>query len=267
MPELPDVELFKRHLDAYALGRPIARTSVADARILDGVSPQALAARLKGRRFVSSRRHGKHLLVRLDAAGWLALHFGMTGGLDWFEDGDDEPRFTRVRFDFEDGSHLAYTDRRLLGRIGLADDADQFIRDKALGPDALDARLDPELLARALGKGKRSIKAALMDQSVMAGVGNIYSDEILFHARIHPATTAAALGRERLRQLVWETRKVLETAIRHGAGSEQFLDRLPAGYLLPQRDKDGACPRCGSPIRTIKMSGRTSYYCPECQQR
>lgn len=267
MPELPDVEVLKRHLDTNALGRPIARTAVADARILDGISAQRLATLLKRRRFQSSRRHGKHLFVRLDEGGWLTLHFGMSGGLELFDAGGDEPRFTRVRFDFEDGSHLAYTARRMLGRVGLAEDADEFIRNKALGPDALDERLNPDRVADALGKGRRGIKAALMDQSVMAGIGNIYSDEILFQARIHPAVPVAALGRERLRQLSTEIRNVLETAIRHGAGSERFIDRLPAGYLLPRREKGGACPRCGSRIQTIKMSGRTAYYCPKCQRR
>ena len=104
-----------------------------------------------------------------------------------------------------------------------------------------------------------------MDQSRMAGIGNIYSDEILFHARLHPAATAASLDAATRQRLFEATRSVLQTAIACEAGAEGFTDRLPQGYLLPQRRAGGQCPRCGTAIRSAKFGGRTAYYCPRCQ--
>jgi formamidopyrimidine-DNA glycosylase len=265
MPELPDVELFKRVLDRAALGRTIGRVTVRDARILAGVSPRELAARLEGTRLTSSRRHGKHLLAGLDGGGWLTLHFGMTGALVPFGAVEDEPPYERVRLDFTDGRHLAYTSVRMLGRVGLAEDADAFIEAEGLGPDALDPRFDLAAFTAALGGRKRSVKSALMDQAAMSGVGNIYSDEILFQARLHPGAPVDRLDAAQAHALFGTVKEVLRTAVKRGAGSEHFLDRLPAGYLLPQRKKGGRCPRCGAEIRTLKVSGRTGYYCPGCQ--
>ncbi len=265
MPELPDVELFKRHLDAHALRQEIRDVAVNDTRILAEVTPKRLATRLKGASFTSSRRHGKHLLVRLSAAGWLTLHFGMTGSLRYFTDMADEPPYDRVRFDFANGRHLAYVNVRLLGRVGLAEDAAAFIRGEDLGPDALDPAFDVAAFKDLLAGRRGSVKALLMDQSAMAGIGNIYSDEILFQARLHPGARADRLEPKAQRRLFRAMRRVLETAIARGAGSEQFLERLPRGYLLRVRETGAACPRCGAAIAQIKASGRSGYFCPRCQ--
>jgi formamidopyrimidine-DNA glycosylase len=109
------------------------------------------------------------------------------------------------------------------------------------------------------------VKSVLMDQALIAGIGNIYADEILFQARLHPKAPVTSLG-ERERALLFEQIKaVLTTAIDCGAGAEQLLERLPDDYLLPQREKDGKCPRCGAKIATLKAAGRTAYFCPRCQ--
>jgi formamidopyrimidine-DNA glycosylase len=265
MPELPDVELYKRHLDRHALRQTIERVAVNDARILGEVPAPAFVARLSGNRFEATRRHGKHLLVRLSRDGWLTLHFGMTGSLVHFRDAADDPPYDRVRFDFAGGGHLAYVNRRMLGRVGLATDAEEFIQAEELGPDALDPSLDPAAFAKALAGRRRDVKSLLMDQTVLAGIGNIYADEILFQARLHPQTPVTSLNDRQRAELFRQIRQVLQTAIECGAGAEQFLERLPDEYLLPHRDKGGTCPRCGSPIATLKSGGRTSYYCPRCQ--
>jgi formamidopyrimidine-DNA glycosylase len=265
MPELPDVEIYKRYLDEHALRRTIADVAVNDARILHGLPADAFIARLRGNRFEDSRRHGKHLLVRLRSGGWLTLHFGMTGDLVHFRDRDDDPPYDRVRFDFEQGGHLAYVNRRMLGRVGLTEDAEAFVREE-LGLDALDPAFDLEALTRALAGRRRDLKAVLMDQAVVAGIGNIYADEILFQARLHPQTPASSLDERARRALLRQIKAVLETAIERGAGAEQFLERLPEHYLLPHREKGGKCPRCGSAIATLKSGGRTSHYCPRCQK-
>lgn len=265
MPELPDVELYKRYLDQHALRQTIERVQVNDARILGDLPAEAFVARLSGNRFEDSRRHGKHLLVRLIRDGWLTLHFGMTGNLVYFAGEAKDPPYDRVRFDFQGDCHLAYVNRRMLGRVGIADDADAFIQAEELGPDALDPAFDLDAFARAIEGRRRDVKSVLMDQSLIAGIGNIYADEILFQARLHPQTPVTALDDRGRAELFRQIKQVLNIAIERGAGAEQSLERLPDGYLLPQREKRGKCPRCGGPIATQKAAGRTSYYCPRCQ--
>jgi formamidopyrimidine-DNA glycosylase len=265
MPELPDVELYRRYLDEHALRQTIGDVVVNDARILGGLPAHAFVIRLSGNRFEECRRQGKHLLVRLQRDGWLTLHFGMTGGLVYFREDAEDPPYDRVRFDFEGGQHLAYVNRRMLGHVGLADDADEFIRAQELGCDALDPAFDLAAFNRAIEGRRRDIKSVLMDQTLIAGIGNIYADEILFQARLHPKAAVAALSNRQRAALFRQIKAVLATAIECGAGAEQFLERLPAGYLLPHRDKGCKCPRCGAAIATLKGGGRTSYFCPRCQ--
>jgi len=265
VPELPDVELYKRHLDATCLGRTIRHVAVGDARILAEISATELARRLEGTRIIASRRHGKHLLVDLGPPGWLTLHFGMTGWLKHFTDDEDDPPYDRVRFDFADGHHLAYINARLLGRVGLAADADAFVAAEGLGPDALDPRFDLAAFEQALAGRKRDVKSRLMDKEVMAGIGNIYSDEILFQAGINPRTRCDRLDTSAREHLFERIKAVLETAISTGAGAERLVDHLPGSFLIPHREKDGRCPRCGGQIASAKFSGRTAYYCPRCQ--
>ena len=265
MPELPDVELNKQHLDMNCLGRTIRQVVVRDARILGGISAAELARRLEGARITASRRHGKHLLVDLGPPGWLTLHFGMTGSLGHFTDDEQDPPYDRVRLDFADGHHLAYINARLLGRVGLTADADKFITAQGLGPDALDPRFDLAAFEQVLAGRKRDAKSLLMDQEVVAGIGNIYSDEILFQARLNPRTRCDRLDADGRRRLFGRLKDVLETAIASGAGAERLVDRLPRSFLIPHREKGGQCPRCGGEIARAKFSGRTAYYCPRCQ--
>lgn len=265
MPELPDVECFKRVLARSALRKTIDGVVVSDARILGKLKARTLATRLRGARLVAARRHGKHLMARVDRGGWLTLHFGMTGGLHFVRKPDQEPPFTRVRLDFAGDGSLAYTNKRMLGRVGLVEDAADFIADEKLGPDALDARFDFRAFQTALLGSKRDVKSVLMDQQILAGIGNIYSDEILFQARINPAARSNKLGPPELKRLFVQMRKVLKTAVARGAGSEQFIERMPKGALLPERKKGGHCPRCRSQLKVFKVGGRTAYCCPRCQ--
>jgi formamidopyrimidine-DNA glycosylase len=189
----------------------------------------------------------------------------MTGALHFVRDPDQQPPFTRVRIDFANDGCLAYSNKRMIGRVGFAKDDADFIVDERLGPDALDPRFDLEAFKTAVLSLKRDVKSVLMDQEIVAGIGNIYSDEILFQARIDPAARADTLSPTELKRLFQEIRKVLKTAIDHGAGSEQFVDRMPKGALLPERRKGGRCPRCRSPLKVFKLGGRTAYCCSRCQ--
>jgi len=265
MPELPDVELFKRHLDTTCRGRTIRRASVGDARIIAGLSPAELIQRLEGTRIGESLRHGKHLLVDIESPGWLTMHFGMNGSLVHFADSEADPPYDRLRLDFSDGHHLAYVNPRLFGRVGLTRNPAEFIADEGLGPDALDPSFDIAALQQKLAGRKRDMKSLLMDQSVVAGIGNIYSDEILFQARIHPRARCDRLSVGARQRVFEQIKQVLETAIARGAGAEQPTDRLPDAFLIPHRSKGGRCPRCSSGVVAIKFSGRTAYFCPQCQ--
>jgi formamidopyrimidine-DNA glycosylase len=265
MPELPDVETFKNVLTRNALRKRIARVVVSDKRILGKLAVQTFGSRLQGASLVEAQRCGKHLLARIDHGGWLTLHFGMNGALHFVPKSEQEPPFTRVRLDFADGNALTYTNKRMIGRVGLVDSADEFIAAEKLGPDALDPRFDLSAFNAAVLGTKRDVKSVLMDQEIVAGIGNIYSDEILFQARINPAARMDALTPSDLKKLFATMREVLTTAVARGAGSEQFVDRMPRGSLLPQRKKGGHCPRCGSLLKIFKVGGRTAYCCPRCQ--
>jgi formamidopyrimidine-DNA glycosylase len=264
MPELPDVELFKRYFDDHALHRTIAQAAVNDARILGKLPAKRFIEAVAGARLEETRRHGKHLLVRLSKGGWLTLHFGMTGGLQYY-DNSAAPAYERVRFDFKDDGHLAYINRRMLGHVGLTEDADAFIAKEDLGPDLLAPDFDLDAFKQALAGAKRDIKTVLMDQALMAGIGNIYADEIVFQARLHPTTRADALDDATIERLFRAAKEVLTTAVKAGAGAEVETDKLPKHYLLRHREEGGTCPRCGGKIETLKIGGRTSYVCPRCQ--
>lgn len=265
MPELPDVENYGRYLRSRALHKSIRAGDVGDTRILSGVSGNGILRALRGRRLESTRRHGKHLFVALDNKRWMALHFGMTGRLRYFKRLKDGPKHDRLRVDFDDGYHLAFDDQRMLGRIRLLRDPDAFITSHSLGPDALDPSLDRKAFVERLSHRKGQVKSVLMDQSLLAGIGNIYSDEILFHARLHPKTPVQNLTREQISPLFEAMRRVLRVAINKGAGTQDVENRLPRGYLLPHRKVGTHCPRCGGDVRAVKVSGRTAYLCPRCQ--
>jgi formamidopyrimidine-DNA glycosylase len=231
MPELPDVEGFKRVLAKNALGKTIIRVVVNDARILGKLPARTFVYRLNGAKLVEARRHGKHLMASVDRGGWLTLHFGMSGALQFVRKPDSEPPFTRVRLDFADNGSLAYTNKRMLGRVGLVKDAADFVTAEKLGPDALDRRLGFAAFRAAVFGIKRDVKAVLMDQRVIAGIGNIYSDEILFQARINPAERMDKLAPTQLKHLFLEMqeRRALPPL---PSGPEGLQTRRPYSVLL-----------------------------------
>jgi len=259
MPELPDVEVIKHYLDSTSLHQTIEKVTVRNPKILGNVSPRVLREALTARKFQTTRRHGKYLLVHLDGGSWLTLHFGMTGRLEYFGDICEDPRYDRLRIDFVNGFHLAYVCQRMLGEVDLAEDAESFIKGKNLGPDAFG--LDFTTFRNIIRGRRGAIKSTLMNQRRIAGIGNIYADEILFQTGLHPNTVPDRLDEEMLRRLFQGMKGVLQTAIDHHADSR----RLPRTYVLRQRHKGGTCPRCKVELRRVKISGRTAYYCPRCQ--
>jgi formamidopyrimidine-DNA glycosylase len=261
MPELPEVEIFKRYLDATSLHQRIDDVDVRNTYILKETSARELARRLKGRRFESSRRHGKHLFVRVDRDLWLRLHFGMTGSLQHFKNAERAPRYARVLFVFANNHCLAFEDQRQFGQIGLLKDVEEFLKEHSLGPDALD--LDLGEFRRILGKHRGAVKSVLLNQRVVAGIGNIYADEILFRVRMHPTTEIARLAEKALTKLFRASHYVLRKAIAAKANTSQ----MPRSWLLPHRGRGGKCPRCGRKLRSARIGSRTAWFCPQCQKR
>jgi formamidopyrimidine-DNA glycosylase len=261
MPELPEVETFKRYLDSTSLHQRITGLDVRDAYVLKRVSARQLARRLKGRRFENSHRHGKHLFVRAGDELWLRLHFGMTGSLEYLNHDEVPPKAARVIFRFADNCRLAFDDQRKFGEIELIKDIDEFLQTRRLGSDALEISLSQ--FKAILGKHRGAVKAILLNQQLIAGIGNLYADEILFRARMHPATDGARLSDRDLRRLFLATRYVLEKAI----ALKTDFNRLPKSWLLTHRGKRGRCPRCRRALKSGMIGGRTSWFCAHCQKR
>jgi formamidopyrimidine-DNA glycosylase len=260
MPELPEVETFKRYLDSTSLHQRITDVEVRDAYVLQDISARELVHRLRGRFFECSRRHGKHLFVRTDEL-WLRLHFGMTGSLEYLKHGEVAAKTARVIFRFATNGRLAFDDLRKFGEIELIENMDEFLQIRGIGPDALETGLSQ--FKTIVGNRRGAVKAILLNQRLIAGIGNLYADEILFRARMHPATQAAGLSDKDLRRLFRAVGYVLEKAI----ALKTDFNRLPKSWLLTHRGKRGRCPRCGRVLKSATIGGRTSWFCARCQKR
>ena len=258
MPELPEVEIYSRYFTRHGLHQKITAVRVLDERVLGDIRPERLARTLRGCTFKEVRRHGKHLFAHAGPA-WLHLHFGMTGDLAAYR--VDDPRFARVIFDFANGRHLAFEDMRLFGVVDLTADPDQFIAEHGLGPDPLDAAFNLADFRRLLARRKGAIKSLLMTQEIIAGIGNLYADEILFQTSIHPRRTVDRVLPEEVRAVFTAMRRILRDAIaRHENGKD-----VPSAYLMSHREEGETCPRCRGTIVRSVVFGRTTYHCSRHQ--
>jgi formamidopyrimidine-DNA glycosylase len=258
MPELPDVEGFRRVLVSCAKGRTIRRVDVRDAGVLHGVSARRLRDALEGRRFTEPERHGKWLLAHTGGPT-LLLHFGMTGRLLCARPDDAVETHDRVLFDLSGDRQLRYRDQRKLQGLWLADDDSGVARmlDRQ-GPDAL--AVDREDFEAALGARRGHIKTALTDQSVLAGLGNLLADEVLWRAGLHPGTRAGELTESERRHLYTQMRRTLRSAVT--AGCVPPRDAWLTGH---RDDPDPVCPRCHTHLRRSRLGGRGTVWCPRCQ--
>jgi formamidopyrimidine-DNA glycosylase len=261
LPELPDVQVLKQYLDATSLHQRLQAVEVYSQQMLEGLDARQLRGRLQGRTFKGTRRHGKYLFIELDDGDWLVLHFGMTGDLQYYKDADKEPDYDQILFHFANGYQLAYIMPRKLGEVRVVDEPESLTEEKGLGPDVLADDFNFETFRQLLAHRRGMIKSALMDQKLMAGIGNVYSDEILCQAGIHPRTQVRELDADHLRRIFDCLKEVLQVAIDHGAEPEQF----PDDYLTQYRQTDHKCPKCGGPIERIEVAGRAGYFCPRCQ--
>ncbi|MFO7876990.1 MAG: DNA-formamidopyrimidine glycosylase family protein [Desulfovermiculus sp.] len=200
MPELPDVEVFTKYFKSTVLQKPISQVVIFDHRVLADTTTEELHIALQGNRFVHAHRHGKYLLAQLYSGDWLVFHFGMTGFIQYFKDIYEDTPHDSLRFDFEDQSYLAYDSTRKLGEVRIVKDVKTWLKEQGLGPDPLDPNMTRERFIELLPTRRGAIKSQLMNQKVLAGLGNIYADEIHFQVRIHPQTKIKNLSSKALFQ-------------------------------------------------------------------
>lgn len=259
MPELPEVEAAARRFARAARGKPLARLRVLHPSLRKRI-PAARAARVRGRRIARVERRGKHQLLILDDGAVIHVHFRMAGDWTVVRRGAADPAHARAVFEFNDGTRIALVDPRALSTLSYHADASAVL--PALGMEADDPSLTPAVLARALGAKRSAIKPALLDQRVVAGVGNIYAAESLWRARIDPRAPAASLTTRRLTTLITAIRASL--AGQTGAG--RYADGDTARFHVYGRAGE-PCHRCGAAIERLTQAGRSTCFCPRCQSR
>jgi formamidopyrimidine-DNA glycosylase len=247
MPELPEAERARQQIDRV-LGREIVGVDDRDTYVCRPHAPGEMAAALVGHRLTATHRRGKFLWAETDGGPELGLHLGMAGRI--VVDEPPAPRsWDRFALEFADGGRLALRDKRRLGRAVLEPDFSHVGPDAAVvGRDAFRARV---------GRGTAPLKARLLDQAVIAGVGNLLADETLWRARLSPRRPAGSLAVEELDRLRRELRAATRSAIRHGG--------VHTGDIIPFRRRGALCPRCGTAMTRATVGGRTTFWCPACQ--
>jgi formamidopyrimidine-DNA glycosylase len=274
MPELPEVETIRLALEPHLVGRRFERVDINDPRLVRPFEPMAVAAELEGERVAALDRRGKYLIVRFESGRVLLIHLRMTGSLRHAAAGslaDDPHRRAVVKLD--DGSDVAYRDVRRFGTWHLLEpeEVDPYLR-RRLGREPLERTFTTRRLAERLEGRKAPIKAALLDQRTVAGLGNIYVDEALWRAKLHPLRQARSLDEEEIARLTKGIRESLRAGIRRqGASLRDYSTpdgrrgRMQEEFRVYGREGE-PCPRCGTPIDKIRAGGRGTWYCPSCQQ-
>ena len=274
MPELPEVETVRAGLEPVLVGRVFERVSIDDARLVRPFEPREVAAELEGERVAAVERRGKYVVVRFDSGRVLLIHLRMTGSLRHARAGTpaDDP-YTRAVVRLDDGSDVMYSDVRRFGTWLLLEpgELDPYLAHR-IGVEPLARAFTSRRLAERLAGRRAPVKAALLDQRSLAGMGNIYADEALWRARIHPLTPAGSLGADEVKRLHGAIREALRGGIaRQGATLRDYVS--PDGVRGSMQHEfrvygraGEPCFRCGSPVEKTRVAGRGTWYCPGCQR-
>jgi formamidopyrimidine-DNA glycosylase len=277
MPELPEVESLRRILARSAVGRTVVSAIVREARLRRVVAPD-LPVTIAGRKIESIGRRAKYLMIELSGDHLMMVHLGMSGSLTHrradFEGDSFDPRHDHVEFTFDDGSRLVYNDPRRFGLMKLfpRDEVAGLAELKGLGPEPFAKEFDAAYLWRVSRGRTSAIKNLLMDQRIVAGVGNIYASEILFRARVRPTRRAGRVTRAEFERIAPITAEVLREAIgSRGTTFRSYRDSQgqPGRFASKLRvyDREGQpCLECSTPIRAAVIGQRSSFYCPRCQK-
>jgi formamidopyrimidine-DNA glycosylase len=297
MPELPEVETVRRQLEPELVGKRIENASVLDDRLTRPESPRALERAVAGREVTAVARRGKYLLIGLEGGRTLAMHLRMTGNLLIREPGGEatadlmkteplggprlyeappEPSHVRARFQLDDGGELLFTDVRRFGQAVVLDEGDQLEDYFAarLGVEPLSGELTPERLLELAKERKAPLKSFLLTQSRVAGIGNIYADEALWRARLHPLSPAGSMKLEHAERLVEGIVGALEAGLDYGGASiDDYRDArgergsMQDEFLVHTREGEECLRDDGGVIQRIVVTGRSTYFCPVCQER
>ena len=273
MPELPEVETVRRGLDPRLTGRTLVSADIRDGRLTAPRDPLEVALELDGERFTGVGRRGKYLLFGFATGRTLVAHLRMTG---WFHHRPPSspappPAHLRAAFDLDDGSTLVYCDQRRFGTMRLIEpgELEEYLRLRA-GPEPLSPEWSPRRLRADLAGRRASVKALLLHQGIVAGVGNIYADEALWQARIHPLRAGGSLTAAEVRRLHAAVVESLERGIdSRGASIRDYRDVDGERGAMQERfaayGRTGEpCPRCGTPIQKIRVAQRGTHLCPRC---
>jgi formamidopyrimidine-DNA glycosylase len=274
VPELPEVETIRAHLAPHLEGRRLERVEILDPRLTRPHDPREVAAELDGERVTAVERRGKYLVVRFETDRALLIHLRMTGSLHHATAGAlDEDPYRRAVVSLDNGSDVGYRDVRRFGTWLLLEpgELEPYLAVK-VGPEPLERSFTTRFLAERLQNRKAPVKAALLDQRTVAGLGNIYVDEALWFARIHPHRPAGELEDDEIRAVHRGVRRALQRGIaRQGATLRDY--RTPDGgsgsmqHEFNVYGREGEpCPRCGTPIEKTRAGGRGTWYCPACQR-
>ena len=270
MPELPEVETVARDLRGLIVGATIVDAETRWERTLRDVDPVGFAEGVAGRRIEAVGRRGKQVVIELSGGAFLTIHLKMTGQLFVVPRGGPDDPYVRLVLELDDGREIRFRDIRKFGRIGLygVDTADPFER---TGPEPLADAFTVAAFRRRLRRRKGRLKPLLLDQTFVAGVGNIYADEALWAARLHPLRTARTLRPADERRLWLHLRRILaEAVIRRGSSIDDYT--APEGdgemqeHLEVYQRTDEPCRRCGRPIRRVVLGGRATHFCSWCQR-
>jgi formamidopyrimidine-DNA glycosylase len=277
MPELPEVESLRRILARTAIGRRIVSVRVGEARLRRRVTAN-LGASLAGHRIVKLSRRAKYLIVELDGDHVILVHLGMSGSLthrhDGFDADDFDPRHDHLKFSLDDGSRLVYNDPRRFGMVRLVERA--VLTDtaelKGLGPEPLSREFNADYLAAKARARTAAIKNLIMDQRIVAGIGNIYASEILFRAGVRPTRRAGRVSRAEIEKIAAATPAILRAAIgSNGTTFRSYRDSRgqPGRFATRLRvyGREGEpCYTCATPIKNVVVGQRASFFCPKCQK-
>ena len=270
MPELPEVETIVRGLREPLVGRQFTGVRVGWENLVARPSVEEFEQGLVGQRILGVKRRGKYLVFTLSGGGSLIVHLRMTGRLSIKNSDDRLDKHDHLIFELDDGRELRFNNVRKMGRVYLVDDADEIVG--KLGPEPLDDDFAPADFAALLFRRRGKIKPLLLNQRFMAGIGNIYADEALFAARIHPERKADTLTASEIERLYHTIRRVLAQGIQNrGTTLSDYLDAegregRNQEYLRVFRRTDQPCPRCRTPIARTVVGGRGTYFCPKCQK-
>lgn len=266
MPELPDVESFKRYFNRTSLGQEIADIQSDAKSLVKKIVFGDFKQKLLGRQFRKASRRGKFLIVKIENIPQkLILHFGMTGSLHYVKQGSprkDRDRFAHLIFKFKNGYELRWNNQRKLGKVYLLENPEDLDLIQEMGPEPLEIS-KKEFLKLLKEHSRKSMKGFFLDQRVIAGIGNIYSDEILFRAKIDPHRKAKSLDLKEKKKVFKKMQKVLKEASKLNHPDAQF----PDSWLIPHRRKGEKCPQNKNhELKREIIVGRASYFCPICQK-